>query len=149
MTRKRHDRSTSKYKSKLEERTKALLPDSVQYEPDRIPYTVVHHYKPDFKVGPTTYIESKGLFAPRDRAKHLYVREQHPEIKIYFLFQDANKRLNRSSDTTYAQWCDKHGFEWSDIKTGIPEHWLNTLNENPPRNRRGRRKKTDLSGGTS
>ncbi|MDE3023089.1 MAG: hypothetical protein KGI54_14785 [Pseudomonadota bacterium] len=112
-------------KSHLEDRVKALLPDYVQYEPDRLPYLVEHTYKPDFKLRENVYIEAKGLFLPADRAKHLYIKEQHPDVTIYFLFQDSNKKLNRSSKTTYGMWAEKYGYEYSDIKAGIPEHWIN------------------------
>lgn len=112
------------YKSGLEERVSALLPKPVQYETNRIPYVVEHFYKPDFKLRENVYIEAKGLFLPADRAKHLYVKEQHPEITIYFLFQDSNKKLNRSSKTTYGMWAEKYGYEYSDIKSGVPDHWI-------------------------
>jgi hypothetical protein len=96
----------------------------VTYEPDRISYTVEHHYTPDFKVKENVYIETKGLFRASDRAKHLHIKEQHPEIKIYFIFQNPNLKLNKVSKTTYAMWAEEHGYEWTTLERGIPAEWL-------------------------
>lgn len=113
------------FKSGLEKKVWAELPANVQYEPDNLPYTVVHQYKPDFKLKKNTYIEAKGRFLSSDRAKHLYIKEQHPEVKIYFLFGNADNKLTKSSKTSYADWCVKHGFEYADFyREGIPKHWL-------------------------
>lgn len=122
-------RRKPKYKSGLELTVSKLLPKSAQYEPDRIPYTVVHNYCPDFKLGPNNYIEAKGKFVASDRAKHLYIQKQHPEIKVRFVFGRSSNKLNKASKTSYADWCDKNGFEWTDISEGIPKEWLKP-NEN-------------------
>lgn len=84
---------------------------------------MTHVYNPDWKIKENTYLETKGLFKSIDRAKHLHVKNQHPEIKIYLVFQNPNNKLNRSSKTTYGEWCDKHGIEWATIDT-IPEAWF-------------------------
>ena len=111
------------YKSGLERNTHALIPEA-EYEPDRLAYTVVHKYTPDFKIGPKTYIEAKGRFLAQDRAKHLHIKAQHPEITIHFLFGKSSNTLSRASKTTYADWCEKYGFQYSDITKGIPKEWL-------------------------
>lgn len=85
---------------------------------------MVHSYNPDFKIKENTYIEAKGLWVSSDRAKHLYVKEQHPEIKVYFIFQNPNLKLNRTSKTTYGAWATAHGFSWTTINKGIPPEWL-------------------------
>jgi hypothetical protein len=85
---------------------------------------VTHTYTPDFPLTDTVFIEVKGYFKAADRAKHLAVKEQHPDKKIYFLFANSKNKLNKNSNTTYGDWCRKHGFEFADIKDGIPATWL-------------------------
>lgn len=84
-------------------------------------------YTPDFKIGPNKYIETKGRFVLADRQKHLLVKEQQPDVKIYFLFSNPNAKLSKVSNTTYADWCKKNGFEcagWDKKKQGFPKEWL-------------------------
>jgi len=95
---------------------------SFTFEEDKIPYTVEHTYTPDFKLPNGIYIETKGYFAPSDRSKHLSVKKQHPHLDIRFVFQNPNTRLSSRSKTTYAQWCEKHGFLYA--KGFIPEEWI-------------------------
>lgn len=92
------------------------------FEEDKIPYTVEHTYTPDFKLPNGIYIETKGYFAPADRSKHLSVKKQYPDLDIRFVFQNPNTRLSSRSKTTYAQWCEKHGFLYA--KGSIPEEWV-------------------------
>jgi hypothetical protein len=102
-----------------------LLPKDAEYEPQNLPYVVTHQYRPDFRIRENTYIEAKGRFLSADRAKHLYIKEQHPEVKIYFLFGNAENKLTKSSKTSYADWCNKHGFEYADFyREGIPKKWF-------------------------
>lgn len=81
-----------------------------------------HKYHPDFRLPNGIFIETKGRFLTEDRKKHLLIKEQHPELDIRFLFSSAKVKLSKSSKTTYAAWCDKHGFKWAE-KT-IPDEWL-------------------------
>lgn len=83
----------------------------------------MHTYNPDWKISDTKYIETKGLWKAADRAKHKYIREQHPHITVYLVFQNPYNKLNRASSTTYADYCDKHGIPWATIDT-IPEEWF-------------------------
>lgn len=87
-------------------------------------YLVEHKYHPDFKIKEGVYIETKGRFVASDRAKHLYMREQHPEITIYLVFMNPNNKLSRVSKTTYGEWCTKHGIKWTTLEAGIPKEWL-------------------------
>lgn len=113
------------FKSGLERKAWESMPHGVTYEDTKLKYWVEHTYNPDFTIGPNTYIETKGRFLSSDRAKHLYIKEQHPDVKIYFLFGNAYNTLTKSSKTTYAEWCDKHGFEWADFyRDGIPKRWF-------------------------
>ena len=60
---------------------------------------------------------------PEDRAKHLLIQKQHPDLDIRFIFMNSKKRLSKKSKTTYAQWCDKHGFTYDVMR--LPEGWMN------------------------
>lgn len=79
----------------------------------------------DFKLGPNSYIEVKGRLLPSERKKYLLVRDQHPEITLRFFFDKATNKIYKNSETTYAEWCEKNGFEWTDLKRGLPAEWIN------------------------
>ena len=116
------------YRSGLEEQVAQSLEAAgipVVFEADKIAYTVparVAKYTPDFRLPDNSYIETKGRFLTADRHKHLLIKQQHPDITIRFLFQNANARISKASKTTYAMWCDKHGFEYA--HKHIPPEWL-------------------------
>jgi len=67
-------------------------------------------------------IETKGRFLTDDRQKHLLIRKQHPELDIRFVFSNPNQKISKTSKTTYAAWCEKHGFLYA--KERIPQEWL-------------------------
>jgi hypothetical protein len=67
-------------------------------------------------------VESKGRFLTADRQKHLLVKEQHPHLDIRFVFQRSANPIRKSSATTYAAWCQKHGFVFAD--KSVPPAWL-------------------------
>lgn len=113
------------YKSKLEVRTQELLPDA-PYEKTKLAYVKQCNYTPDFEIGPNVFLEAKGLFKSDDRTKHLLIKKAHPEVTVYFLFERPYNKLSKASKTTYADWCEKYGYEWTTIEQGIPEHWLAT-----------------------
>lgn|SRR5574343_449790 len=116
-------RTRSQFETKIVTQLKALGV-KFQYEPFRIPYTKpTSYYTPDIVLANGIIIEVKGLFAGADRAKHLYIQKQHPDIQIHFVFQKANKKLNKRSKTTYADWCTKHNFTFSEGT--IPLEWIN------------------------
>jgi|TARA_B110000114_G_C15073263_1_gene390623 hypothetical protein len=94
------------------------------YEEEKIKYTKpsrVSTYTPDFKIG-TMFIETKGRFMVADRQKHILIKEQHPDLDIRFVFSNPKQRISKSSRTTYAMWCEKHGFLYA--KESIPHQWL-------------------------
>lgn len=95
-----------------------------EYEPDRIQFIPkARHYTPDFYIEERDfYVETKGYFVSADRTKHLLIKEQHPDLDIRFVFLNANNRLSKKSQTTYAQWCDRYGFKYSDRR--LPEQWM-------------------------
>mgnify|MGYP003813755705 CR=1 FL=1 len=80
-------------------------------------------YTPDFKLPNGIIVETKGRFVTADRQKHLLVKAQHPELDIRFVFSNPNARISKQSRTTYAMWCEKHGFKYA--KGSIPKEWLN------------------------
>ncbi len=100
----------------------------LEYEPDKLPYTVKRNYIPDFKIKwlrngvyQTTYIETKGYFSSQDRTKMRLVKEQYPELDIRMVFLSDNK-INKNSKTRYSDWCEQHGFPYTFIT--IPKHWF-------------------------
>jgi len=111
--------------TKIDEQLK-LLGINGEYEQHEIKYTVPatnHTYKPDFRLPNGIYIESKGWFLPEDRKKHLLIKEQNPDIDLRFVLQSPNGKIYKGSKTTYAQWCEKNGFQWA--KKEIPIEWIN------------------------
>lgn len=79
-------------------------------------------YTPDFVLRNGIIIETKGRFMPHDRKKFQWIRQQHPDLDIRFVFNNPNTKLRKGSKTTYATWCDKHGFKYA--KKEIPSEWL-------------------------
>ena len=94
------------------------------YEQDKIQYIPKPRtYTPDFYIEEGDfYVETKGRFFATDRTKHLLIKEQHPDIDIRFVFLNAKNRLDKRSRTTYAQWCEKNGFLYSEKR--MPEEWM-------------------------
>lgn len=95
------------------------------YEPIKIEYTIpekVHRYTPDFLLPNGILIETKGIFDSTDRAKHLLVRDQYPDLDLRFIFSRSATPLYKGSPSTYATWCRKYGFLFADRV--IPKEWL-------------------------
>jgi len=116
------------YRSLLEKRVSLELPSEIKgnYETHKISYLVEHVYTPDWSIDDTKFLEVKGYFRASDRAKHLHIKEQHPEIEVMFIFGDANNKIHKNSKTTYADWCEKYNFRYTDVKKGIPKEWFYT-----------------------
>jgi len=115
-----------KFKSGLEKTfaakaTKAMLP--FNYEPDRFKYIIQSHYTPDFKIRENVYIETKGYFSSSNRSRMLAFLEQYPQVTIYLVFQRPQNLINKNSETTYGEWCNKHQIEWADINKPLPKRW--------------------------
>lgn len=116
------------YRSGLEEKLAVQLSQAgveVAYESMTIPYekpASKHKYTPDFPLPNGIIIESKGRFVTADRAKHLLIKKQHPDLDIRFVFSNSKSRISKTSKTTYAAWCEKYGFQYADKL--IPEAWL-------------------------
>lgn len=116
------------YRSGLEETVARQLASEgleANYESFRIPYMVpesLHKYTPDYDLLNGIIIETKGRFMAADRKKHLLVKIQHPDLDIRFVFSNPNAKLRKGSPTTYASWCEKHGFLYAG-KT-VPLEWV-------------------------
>lgn len=116
------------YRSGLEKDTATYLRKKkvkFTYEKTKIKWddSRIRTYTPDFVLENGIIIETKGRFVSADRVKHLKIKEQYGDkYDIRFVFTNPNAKLNKSSKTTYAMWCDKHGFKYA-AKT-IPEEWL-------------------------
>lgn len=117
------------FRSGLEEAfAKALTAQGVpfDFEQHKVKYVVpsrVATYTPDFLLRHNGIIvETKGRFEAADREKHLLVRAQHPDLDIRFVFSRSKSPIRTGSPTTYADWCNTHGFLFAD-KT-IPQAWL-------------------------
>lgn len=116
------------FKSKFEERVWAQLKPkfpSVKYEPEKYKYTqpaCERTYTPDFKTGrKKLYLEAKGKLDLDTRKKMVWFRDSNPDVRVIFLFQNADNKLNKRSKTTYAMWAEANGFEWLDYR----KDWLN------------------------
>lgn len=99
--------------------------DLVEYEAFKIEYTKPERkakYMPDFRLPNGIVIETKGRFEVEDRQKHILIKAQHPELDIRFVFSNSNSRIRKGSPTTYAMWCQKHGFKYADKR--IPAEWF-------------------------
>lgn len=93
-----------------------------EYEAETLSYVKEHKYTPDITLPNGILIEVKGFFEPADRTKALLVRAQNLDKDIRFVFQRASTKLSKKSKTSYADWCDKHGFLWAEKR--VPKEWI-------------------------
>jgi hypothetical protein len=129
-TNRRHNPRT--FRSGLEDKHSKQIEEAgleVIYEKDRYFYQVPQRqsrYTPDFKlpkIGGFFYIESKGIWDVQSRQKHLLLKEQYgDELDVRFVFSNQKARLYKKSPTTYAAYCEKHGFQYA--HKVIPQDWL-------------------------
>lgn len=117
------------YRSGLEDKVAKALQDlgiDPRYEQEKITYVVPARkatYTPDFKLPNGIFVETKGRFVVADRQKHLFIKAQHPELDIRFVFSNSKAKISKTSQTTYAMWCEQHNFKYADKE--IPQEWLN------------------------
>ena len=117
---------TSKYRSKLEERVADLLDElkiNYEYESSKVPYTIQHHYCPDFILPNHVHLETKGYWDAKDRRKILAVKKDNPDLDLRMVFQSPYNKISKSSKTTYAKWCERHSIPWCTFHS-IPLEWL-------------------------
>jgi len=115
------------WRSGLEDKVAADLTErgvGYRYEEVKLPYVqpeTSHKYTPDFLLPNGIYVETKGIFAIEDRKKHLLIKEQYPGLDIRFVFSRSKAPIRKGSKTTYADWCEKNGFQYADKL--IPKSW--------------------------
>lgn len=97
-----------------------------KYEPYPIAYEWFENkkYIPDFLLPNGIILEVKGRFMLEDRKKHLFIRSQHPDIDIRFIFDNPHRKLYKGGKMTYADWCDKYKFKFCKLNEDIPHDWL-------------------------
>lgn len=123
--RKNSSRAISRFRSMFEAKLATQLKTlgcGFSYETLVIEYMRQSTYTPDFILPNGMIIEAKGVWLAEDRKKHLLVREQHPDLEIRMVFQNANNKIRKGSKTTYGTWCDKKNIKWSNKV--IPSSWL-------------------------
>ena len=115
------------YRSGLEDKVSKQLQESgvsFEYETLKIQYEVneTRRYTPDFILPNGIIIETKGRFVAADRKKHLLIQQQHSDLDIRFVFSNSKAKLSKGAKSTYAEWCEKHGFLYADKE--VPKEWL-------------------------
>lgn len=116
------------YRSGLEDKVADQLRSlsvPVIYEAAKIRYTPplkTRTYSPDFILPNGIIIETKGRFVTADRQKHKHIKAEHRNLDIRFVFSNPNNRISKTSKTTYAQWCEDHGFFYA--AKLIPREWI-------------------------
>ncbi len=116
-----------RFRSRFERRFAADLKERrvpFEYEEHKFSYQPkIKTYTPDFFLPEfDLFIETKGFFNAADRVKHLLIQQQHPDIDLRFVFMNPFTKINRKSSTTYASWCQEHGFRFAEER--IPKEWI-------------------------
>lgn len=126
----------------LEALNKMSIP--YKYEAIKIKYQKkVSVYTPDLVLDNGVIVEIKGYFDAEDRAKHLLIREQHPQLDIRFVFQKPGTKIHKLSTTTYGDWCDKNGITYASKE--VPPSWAEEVKGKPEQvsdNSKPRQRKT-------
>lgn len=100
------------YRNRFEALCGNAFGPAYQYEPFKLSYTVERQYTPDFVCNATrTIVETKGYFPAEDRSKMIAVRRANPDWTWVLVFQDPDKKISKTSATTYRQWAEKNGFQ--------------------------------------
>jgi len=114
------------FRSQLEEKVADLLVElniDYDYETERIPYTIQHHYTPDFILPNGVVLECKGYWEASDRRKIKQIVKDNPDLDLRMVFQAPFNKISKKSKTTYAQWCDRLKIPWC-AYYDIPIDWL-------------------------
>lgn len=95
---------------------------TLEFEPKDaiVGYSILYRYLPDYRLPNGVLVEAKGHLDIADRRKMVAVKEQHPELDIRFVFQNAKIRLSRNGKT-YGEWATAAGFLWAEGV--IPLDW--------------------------
>jgi hypothetical protein len=101
------------YRNKFEAKIAKQLGDQFTYEKNKFSYVTKHKYIADFTdTANKQIVEAKGRFPASDRSKMLAVKQQNPDWSITIIFQNPDAKISKTSATSYADWCDKHGIAW-------------------------------------
>jgi hypothetical protein len=114
------------FRSQLEEKVADLLVElniDYDYETERIPYTIQHHYTPDFILPNGVVLECKGYWESSDRRKIKQIVKDNPDLDLRMVFQAPFNKISKKSKTTYAKWCDRLKIPWC-AYYDIPIDWL-------------------------
>lgn len=118
------------FRSGLEAKISADLEakgEPVVYETFKLPYIVPekrHNYTPDWRLRNGILAEGKGIFDATDRAKHLFIKNQMPDLDIRFVFSGNPEKTpcGPGVKMTLAEWCRKWQFKFA--WKLIPQEWL-------------------------
>jgi len=132
MKKKRSQNALPNFKSKFERKIWEELTKeyrNCKYECDSYKYeqpVIYRTYTPDFKTGRAkVYLETKGKLDLETRKKMIWFKDCNPNIRVIFLFQNADVKLRKGSKTSYGEWATKSGFEWLDAR----KDWLSAYKE--------------------
>tara|TARA_R110002012_G_scaffold186993_1_gene353851 strand:+ start:397 stop:807 length:411 start_codon:yes stop_codon:yes gene_type:complete len=105
---------------------KKLQRDGIKYEYEtlKINWTkpeTTHSYTPDVILPSGIIVEIKGRWDLANRKQMLYIIEQHPDLDIRMVFQNAKSKLRKGGKMSYGQWCDQKGIKWAEKE--IPSSW--------------------------
>ena len=101
------------YRNRFEEKVAKQIGSTYSYETKRLPYTITCNYLPDFiDEANKSIIEAKGLFTAEDRRKHKAIQQQYPDWSVIIVFQNPDRKLSKTSSTSYSEWCEKNGIAW-------------------------------------
>ena len=118
----------SKFEKQVWDKLKKVF-SACKYEPNKYSYiqpATERTYIPDFKPGSAEiYIEAKGKLDLETRKKMVWFKDYNPDIRIIFLFQNADVKLRKGSKTSYGEWATKNGFEWLDAR----KDWISAYKE--------------------
>lgn len=111
------------YRSGLEDKiVPGALARGATYEPVSLTFQgAPRRYKPDLVLPNAIVVEIKGWFTPADRAKTEAVLKANPGLELRFVFDNPRAKLNRTSRTTYAEWCDARRIAWA--AKDVPASW--------------------------
>ena len=125
----------SNFEYQIYEDLKSKLPRGakLEYEPEKLTYTITATYTPDFvitfKNGSKLYIEAKGngrQFDNTVRKKMIAIKEQHPDKDIRIVFYNDGKIGPTRKDKTFmkqSDWAIKNNYDFS--VTEVPKEWVN------------------------
>ena len=78
-------------------------------------------YTPDFRIGRSIYLESKGYFKPSNRARMEDFIKDRPDVDLRFIFGSDNW-LTAKKISRYSDWAEKNKVKYAIDE--IPASWL-------------------------